>query len=172
MALSFILVIAATLFMWLWSIFNSFTTLRNEAFERFSQFKATQEKKLDMTEQLLGVVKDHMATDKEVLDQISAIRNKTAMGGPAEMGPADKESKALAGKLISIAMSDPAMRSSSMISNIEGSIKDLDSEIVGQKNAYNDMAGRYNTLLETSPSSIIGELMGMRKLGPIDEETS
>ena len=172
MALSVILIVAATLLMWLWSIFNGFTTFRNESIERFGQFKAIQEKKLDMIEQLLGVVKDHMATDKEVLEQISAIRNSIAMAGPAEMGPADKESKALAGKLLSIAMSDPALRSSSMVSNIERSIKDLDPEIAGQKNAYNDMACRFNALLDTSPSSIIGELMGMRKLGLIDPETS
>ena len=170
MVLSVILVVAATLLMWLWSIFNSFVTFRNEAFARFSQIRAIQEKKLNLIEQLLGDVKGHTVSDKDILNQITGLRKIVAMGGPSEIEAADKESTTLAGQLFSIAGSDTALRSSSMVSDIERSLKDLDTGIMGEVSAYNDLARQFNGLLDTSPTGIIGELSGMHKLGLILRE--
>lgn len=168
---SVVLIVAATVLMWLWTVFNSFATFRNEAFIHFSRLKAAQEKKLDMVEQLLGAVKEKTGSDKDILNEINGLRERSAMGGPGEVGRADKESMALAEKLLAMAEPDAALRSSTLVTNMERSIRELNTEIAGEKKEHDDMVRRYNALLVASPSGIIGELAGMHRLELIGTET-
>jgi len=165
-----VMIVAATVLMWLWTVFNSFVTFRNEAFIRLGRIKAAQEKKLDMIEQLLGAVKEKAGSDEEILNEINGLREKSAMGGPGEVGKADKESMALTEKLLSMAGTDPALRSSAMVTSMEQTIKELDTEIACQKKEYDDMVRRYNALMDASPSGVIGELSGMHRLELMDPE--
>jgi len=165
-----ILIIIAVLGMWLVSIFNRFVSLRNASEAELGQIKVALKKRLDMIEQLLGAVKSYAKFEKDTLTQITDLRASVAHGGPAEVNAADKESRSLLGSLFAVAEAYPDLKTSTTVTSLQASIKDMEAEIARQRYTYNNIAQQFNTMMDTIPSNIVGALMGMRKLDYLEFE--
>ncbi len=165
-----ILIVGATLLVWVVSIYNRFVSLRNAAEAELGQIKVAMKKRLDMIEQLLGAVKSYAKFEKETLEKITGLRASVAQGGPAEINAAERESRSILGNLFAVAEAYPNLKTSDTVLSLQGSIKDVEAEIARQRYTYNNIAQQFNTMIDTIPSNIVGALMGMRKIGYLEFE--
>jgi LemA protein len=168
--IAIIVIIFAILVLWFVSIYNRFVSLRNAAEAELGQIKVALKKRLDMIEQLLGAVKSYAKFEKDTLTQITGLRASVAKGGPAEINAVDKESRSLMGSLFAVAEAYPNLKTSDTVVNLQGAVKDVETEIARQRYTYNNIAQQFNTMVDTIPSNIVAGIMGMRKLEYLEFE--
>ena len=158
-----ILVILA-LVLWYVGIYNQFYRYKNAADATLGQIRVAMKKRLDMIEQLLGAVKSYAKFEKEVLEKVTELRASVLKGTPSELATVDKESHALLGTLIATAEAYPDLKTSTTVTSLMNSVKEIEEEIARQRYTYNNIVQQFNTMLDTLPSSIIGRMMGLLKL--------
>jgi LemA protein len=168
--LAAIVIVVAVLLLWFVSIYNRFVSLRNGAEAQLGQIKVALKKRLDMIEQLLGAVKSYAKFEKETLEKITSLRASVAKGGPAEINNAERESRSLVGSLFAVAEAYPDLKTSQTVTNLQGSIREMEAEVARQRYTYNNIAQQFNNMLDTIPSNIVGGLLGMRKMEYLEFE--
>ena len=58
----------------------------------------------------------------------------------------------------------PELKTSETVKDLMNSVKDIEDEIARQRYTFNNISQQFNTMLETIPSNIVGNMIGMKKL--------
>lgn len=146
------------------SIYNRFFALKNSADATLGQIRVALKKRLDMIDQLLGSVKSYAKFEKETLENITKYRASVGNASPEGISEIDRQSAGILGRLIAVAENYPDLKTSTTVTNLMESIKNIEDEIARQRYTYNNIAQQFNTMLDTIPSNIIGKIIGFIKL--------
>ena len=161
--LAIVIVVILALVFWFVGIYNQFYRYRNAADATLGQIRVAMKKRLDMIEQLLGAVKSYAKFEKETLTKITEMRASVLKGTPGELNTVERESRALLGTLIATAEAYPDLKTSTTVTSLMNSVKEIEEEIARQRYTYHNIVQQFNTMLDTLPSSIIGRMMGLLK---------
>lgn len=146
------------------SAYNRFYGLKNSADATLGQIKVALKKRLDMIEQLLEAVKSYAKFERETLEKITSLRTEVAKAGAAALSNIDRESRAILGTVTAVAENYPDLKTSSTVTNLMGSVKDIEDEIARQRYTYNNIVQEFNIMTDTIPSNFIARMIGMSKL--------
>jgi LemA protein len=68
------------------------------------------------------------------------------------------------GRLFAVMENYPDLKTSQTVKDLMGSIKGLEDEIARHRYTFNNISQQFNTMLQTIPSNIVGNMIGMVKL--------
>jgi LemA protein len=155
---------------WFVSIYNRFYRLRNSSEATLGQIRVAMKKRLDMIGQLLGAVKSYAAFEKETLEKVTAMRSSVGSAGPGDLNEMEAQSRSILGRLFAVMENYPDLKTSGTVTDLMNGIKGVEDEIARQRYTYNNISQQFNTMLETIPSNIVGNLIGMQKLEYLEFE--
>jgi LemA protein len=162
--LGVVALVIIVLILWAVGIYNRFVSLRNSSEATLGQIRVAMKKRLDMIDQLLGAVKSYAKFEKETFEKVTAMRASVATASPGDLNKVEAESRSIFGRLLAVAENYPDLKTSTTVTSLMDSIKNIEDEIARQRYTYNNISQEYNTMIDTIPSNFIGKLMGLIKL--------
>ena len=162
--LGVIAVVIIALILWIISIYNRFVSLKNSSEATLGQIRVAMKKRLDMIDQLLGSVKSYAKFEKETLEKVTAMRASVATASPGDLNKVEAESRSIFGRLLAVAENYPDLKTSTTVTSMMSSIKDLEDEIARQRYTYNNISQEFNTMMDTIPSNFVAKMMHLVKL--------
>ena len=159
-----LVLLAIVIVLWFVSIYNKYYRLKNASEATLGQIKVAMKKRLDMIDQLLGSVKSYAEFEKSTLESVTKMRASVGSAGPGDLNAIEAGSRSVLGRLFAVMENYPDLKTSQTVKDLMGSIKGLEDEIARHRYTFNNISQQFNTMLQTIPSNIVGNMIGMIKL--------
>ncbi len=153
----------AVLVLWIILTYNRFVALRNMLREAWSGIDVQLKRRHDLIPNLVETVKGYASHEKKLMEEITALRGR-CMGAEGTGAKADAENALSLGlrKLIAVAEAYPQLRASENFSGLQNSLSEIEDQLQLARRYYNGTARDFNILLESFPSSLIGNKFGFQ----------
>jgi len=159
-----LLLLVIGIILWFVSVYNRYYRLKNASEATLGQIKVAMKKRLDMIDQLLGSVKSYADFEKSTLESVTKMRASVGSAGAGDLNAIEAESRSVLGRLFAVMENYPDLKTSQTVKDLMGSIKGLEDEIARHRYTFNNISQQFNTMLQTIPSNIVGNMIGMMKL--------
>lgn len=147
--------------LWLVLSYNKLVRLRNEADQAFSSIEVQLKRRADLVPNLVESVKAYAQHESAVFEQVTKARAATyAAAGPVELAAADVMMQGAIGGLFGIAEAYPDLKAVETFKQLQAELSDTEDKIAAARRYYNAVVQRYNTRLQTLPTSLIAGAMG------------
>ena len=167
-------IIPLFLIIYIISIYNSLIIQRNKVKEAFSGIDVQLKKRYDLIPNLVRTVKQYMEHEKEVLTEVTRLRNK-AVNENLSSQEEFNINELLSQKLVSINMvveNYPELKADESFEHLQRSLNEIESQLSAARRAYNANVRKYNNLIETFPSRIIANKKGFTKFDYFETDKS
>ena len=164
-----LVVIFLGLVFYLITTYNRFQTLKNGAQATLGQVQVALKKRLDMISQLVDSVKSYAKFEKETLEKITELRSSVLKPQNAEgINRIEREVRGILGNLLLTVENYPELKTSEIVKELTGSIKNVESELARHRYTYNNIIQEFNTMLDTFPSNMVGAMFNFAKMEYLD----
>lgn len=157
----FILVIAAAILFYLWSIYNKFVTIKTRISASVQEIGNQLKRQADLIPNLVESVKGYLEHEKTVFDKITGARK--AVVGALEGGDAAKLVEAGArlqqalAPIRAVFESTPQLQAAGPTVKLMDELRDTADKLMYSRRALIDLTADYNIMLVTFPSNLIGK---------------
>ena len=145
--------------------YNSLVRLRNKVRQSKSVIDVYLKQRFDLIPNLVECVKGYSKYEKEVLENIVALRNQynqKSSENNANLKEASDLNNSL-NKLIAISESYPELKANEQYLNLQKNLTKMESQLQAARRIYNNDVTIYNTKIDSVPSNIIANLYGFKK---------
>jgi LemA protein len=137
------------------SQFNGLVALRRQTGNAFAQIDVQLKRRYDLIPNLVETVKGYMKHEQETLERVIQARNRAiSAGSVGEKAAAEGQLTQAVNGIFALAESYPELRSNENMLSLQEELKSTENKIAFARQYYNDIVTRYNTALETFPSSL------------------
>jgi LemA protein len=163
MIISVIIVIAIIALIALWAMqsYNSLVRLKNIVQEAWSGIDVQLKRRYDLVPNLVKVVKQYSVHEKEVLENVTKMRNMSAnTQGVEKKAAAEAGLTGALKSLFAVAENYPNLKANENFLKLQDELSRLEEEIQLARRYYNGAARNYNITVESFPSRIIAGAFG------------
>jgi LemA protein len=138
---------------WTISTYNRFIKYRNRIEEAWAGIDVALKRRFNLIPNLIRSVQGYEAHEAEVLREVSG--QSTGTGDvPERMAEESRVSRSLH-NLLALAEDYPDLKASQNFLNLQNNLNDVEQDIQQARGRFNAAVGKYNTLVESFPSSFI-----------------
>ncbi|WP_457600240.1 LemA family protein [Hydrogenivirga sp.] len=153
------------------STYNRFQALKNGAQATLGQVQVALKKRLDMISQLVDSVKSYAKFEKDTLAKVTELRSSVLKPPtPSELGKIERESRSLLGNLLLTVEAYPELKTSEIVKELTGSIREIEDELARHRYTYNNIVQEFNTKTDTFPSNLVAKSFGFSKMEYLEFE--
>ena len=117
-----------------------------------------------MLPNLVAAVRDVMAYEQAVLEEVTRLRNAYDPDRPVpEQGDLSTETSRAVRSLLAVVEAYPTLRADANVLSLQAEIERLESLIADRRELYNDQVYRYNTRIAQFPGVVLAGLFGWRR---------
>ena len=153
--------------------YNSFISLNNRVTNAWAQINVQLKKRSDLIPTLVNIVKGYSKYEKKTLKEITSLRtnidNSKSISKKYEL---NKKINKIVERFLIIAENYPKLQANKNFLMLQEELSDVESKIAFTRQFYNDVVYKFNTKLNSFPSSIIGKIMKLKDKESFDEKTS
>ncbi|WP_321285822.1 LemA family protein [uncultured Sunxiuqinia sp.] len=140
---------------------NRIIAKKNTALQAFGSVEIYLKKRFDLVPNLVALIKQYMAHEKEILLKATELRSKIEnTGNSEEKINASNEFSSLISQLNLNVENYPNLKADSQFLNLHHQLTDLEDYISASRRAYNASVTSYNNIIQMFPANIIA---GIRK---------
>lgn len=146
------------------SNYNNLVQLRNSTDEGFSTMEVYLKKRYDMIPNLVEIVKQYAAHERQTFEKVTQARN-LAMNAGTVQERAQNEN-ILSGTLKSLfAVSEnyPELKADSSFINLQNQLVIVENDISQSRKYYNGVVKAMNNAVDMFPSNIFAQVFGFKK---------
>ncbi len=139
-------------------IYNGLVRRRNQKDNAWSQIDVQLKRRHDLIPRLVETVKGYMHHERETLEAVTKARTDavSAQGkGPAAMGMMENLLTAALGQLLVLVENYPDLKANQNFLALQEELVSTENRIGFARQAYNDVATRYNNARETFPANLV-----------------
>ena len=139
-------------------IYNSLVKNRQMVREGWSGISVQLQRRSDLIPNLLETVKGYMGHEKEVLENVTALRARAQAVGdehPAERAGVESLLGAALGRLIAVAENYPDLKASANFIEFQDALEETEDKLQLARRYYNGAVRNFNTQVEQFPSNLI-----------------
>ncbi|MFK7791176.1 MAG: LemA family protein [Devosiaceae bacterium] len=139
-------------------IYNSLVKNRQMVREGWSGISVQLQRRSDLIPNLLETVKGYMGHEKEVLENVTALRARAQAIGddhPAERAGVESLLGAALGKLIAVAEAYPDLKASTNFIEFQQALEETEDKLQLARRYYNGSVRNFNTQVEQFPSNLV-----------------
>jgi LemA protein len=167
-----ILVILATVAIWITSIFNNLVSLRNRYKNAFAQIEVQLKRRYDLIPNLIETAKGYMKHEKETLEAVINARNAAAKGlasvaadpgNPTAIAELTGAESALSGSLGKFSMlmeAYPDLKANENMMQLSEELTSTENKVSFARQAFNDQVMAYNTAKQSFPAVFFAGMFG------------
>jgi len=146
---------------WLISTYNRFIKYRNMIEENWSGIDVALKRRFNLIPNLIRTTRGYSRHESEVLTDIA--KSRTAAGTIASREEEESQiSRSLSG-IFALAEAYPDLKASANFLALQASLDEIEEEIQQARNRYNFSIRKFNTLVESFPSSLIARKFGFSR---------
>jgi LemA protein len=143
--------------------YNAVIGLRNRADKAWANVEVALRQRHDQLPNLVTAVRDVMAFEQEVLEEVTRQRARWRPDDPVpEQGAVSGETSRAVRSLFAVMERYPDIRSAENVLRLQAEIERLEEQIADRRELYNDQVFRYNTAIATLPMLLLAPLFGWR----------
>lgn len=147
-------------------VYNSLVKNRQMVREGWSGISVQLQRRSDLIPNLLETVKGYMGHEKEVLENVTALRARAQAIGddhPAERAGVESLLGAALGKLIAVAEAYPDLKASANFMEFQEALEETEDKLQLARRYYNGSVRNFNTQVEQFPSNLIAGQFGFHQ---------
>ncbi len=144
--------------------YNRLVTERLRVQTQWSQIDVVLKQRFDLIPNLVETVKGYAAHEKQTLQAVLDARSGyLSASGPDGQMQASAELSGAMGRLTAVAEAYPELKANQNFLQLQQQVTALEEKLADYRQFYNDTVLRYNTLLQTVPTSLIAGLFQFRQ---------
>lgn len=168
-----VLAVIALIFIWGFGQYNNLVSQEETVESAWSQVENQYQRRLDLVPNLVNTVKGYAAHEQNTLTQVIEARSKatslqfnlddlSAENMKAFENAQSELSNAL-GRLIAISESYPELKANENFLKLQDQLEGTENRITVARNAFNEAARNYNTMVRRFPANIVASICGFDK---------
>jgi LemA protein len=143
--------------------YNEVVALRNRIDKAWGNVEVALRQRHDQLPALVDAVRDVMAFEQDVLEEVARQRARYAPEAPvAEQGAVSAATTTAVRSLFAVVEQYPRVRSQENVLRLQGEIERLEGQLADRRELYNDQVYRYNTTIGQVPAVVLAALLGWR----------
>jgi LemA protein len=140
-------------------LYNGLVALRNKVEAAWAQIDVQLTRRFELIPNLVETVKGYAAHEKETLDAVISARNMAqSASGPAEAAAADNVLTGALKSVFALAEAYPDLKANQNFLNLQETLTATEDKIAYSRQFYNDTVNRYNTKIQSVPSSLVANM--------------
>jgi LemA protein len=146
-------------------MYNSLVRSKNDVENAFGGMDVQLKMRYDLIPNLVSTVKQYANHEKEILENITALRAKATSGNLSndEKVALDNQiSKSIGGIMVAVE-NYPDLKASENFLNLQRSLNEVESQISASRRTYNSSVTDYNNAVETFPKNMLAGMMGYKR---------
>ena len=144
---------------WVWMVYNSLITLRQQVRQGWSLIEVQLQRRHDLIPRLVTSVTALSSHEREVQTALAALRQQAMATAPGLAGP---DHNGLSGTLRAVAEKYPALTAQPEFAALQRELISTEQRIALARTYYNDLVTHYATRLERVPDRWVGRLGGLQ----------
>jgi LemA protein len=142
---------------WFIATYNRFVRLRQHLKESWSDIDVELKRRYELIPNLVATVKGYATHEKEILEQVTELRNRAAANRGSAASQAVDESALMLGvrKLFAVVEAYPNLKASANFMSLQEQLGETEDRIAAARRFFNGNVRDMNTLRESFPSSIV-----------------
>lgn len=147
-------------------IYNALVKSRQMVREGWSGISVQLQRRSDLIPNLLETVKGYTGHEKEVLENVTALRARAQAVGddhPAERAGVESLLGAALGKLIAVAEAYPDLKASTNFQEFQEALEETEDKLQLARRYYNGAVRGFNTQVEQFPSNLVANNFGFQQ---------
>lgn len=164
--LAFILIVglpaflAVALVVWAVSLYNQLVGLKQSVARSWSDIDVLLKRRHDEIMKLVDVVKGYAQFEQATLQKVIQARSAAVDApGVTEKSKAEGELSGLLRQLFALSESYPDLKANASFSQLQKQISEIETQIMQQRESFNQTATVYNTKIQQIPDVIVARLM-------------
>ena len=156
--------ITIVLLIYIFVLYNSFVKLDNKVNEAFSTMDVYLKKRWDLIPNIVEVVKGYSKHEKNTLEELVSLRNKTYdnMSNNEKIKTNESISNDIS-KIMVLAESYPELKASENFINLSKNLTKVEDEIANSRKYYNAVVRMFNNKVSMFPSNICAKIFGYKE---------
>ena len=146
------LIILALIAFWCIRTVNDFKKKEIRVQEGLSGIEVALTKRYDMLTKMLDTAKGYMGHESELFTKVIELRHGMSI---AEMNDAQRQMDTLSVRFFAVAENYPELRSSSVLAELQRSIRDAEEHLQAARRLYNSNVAVYNTAIAMFPAKLL-----------------
>jgi len=145
-------------------LYNKLIQAKNAVENSYFSMDVMLKKRYELIPQLVDTVKGYMHHEKDVLVQLTAMRQLVVSGNlptNEKVEIDNKISKTLQGIFISFE-NYPQLKASENFLKLQGAINETEEQLAASRRFYNASVNEYHNKIEMFPSNIVASWMGLK----------
>jgi len=159
----FVLFVAAIVgvLMWFIGIYNGLVMLRNNIDKAWSNIDVLLRQRHDELPKLIDTCKGYMKHESGVFEKIAELRTRVMNSSSvSDKAQADNMLTGALKSLFAVAENYPELKANTNFQQIQARISQIETDIAGRRDVFNDQTNNYNIRIEVIPDSFIARLLG------------
>ena len=144
------------------SKYNKMIKLINRVRKAKANIEVVLNKRFDLIPNLVECVKSYSKHEKSTLEDVTALRTKYQKSNSLSISEAEKMNNELTKYLVTIE-NYPELKANENFLSLQRELRNVEDELSGVRNFYNNEVTRYNTCIEQVPTNIIADIFGFKK---------
>ncbi len=158
-----VIAVAAVVF-YIVAIYNRLISLKNRAAEGWSDIDVQLKRRYDLIPNLVATVKGYAKHEEGVFAKVTEARTRAMNAeGVQAKGEAENMLTGALKSLFAVAEAYPDLKASVNFSKLQDELSDTENKIQAARRFYNGLVRDLNTMLESFPSNIVGNLFKFEK---------
>lgn len=156
--------IIIVLLIYIFVLYNSFVKLDNKVNEAFSTMDVYLKKRWDLIPNIVEVVKGYSKHEKNTLEELVSLRNKTYdnMSNNEKIKTNESISNDIS-RIMVLAESYPELKASENFINLSKNLTKVEDEIANSRKYYNAVVRMFNNKVSMFPSNICAKIFGYKE---------
>ena len=146
-------------------MYNGLVGKRNQVGNVFASLDAMLKKRWDLVPNLTAAVKGYMQHERQVLEQVTALRAKVRpeTGGMDEKVTFDNQVSKAIGQVFLAVEAYPQLKASDNFLHLQRTLVEMEEQISAARRAFNASVTDYNNAVEMFPTNIMASLFGFQR---------
>ncbi len=142
---------------WAAATFNRMTRLRQHIRESWSDIDVELRRRYELIPNLVETVKGYAKHEREVLEEVTALRNKAAASRGSAASQATDETALMLGlrKLFAVVEAYPQLKADTNFLALQKELSNTEDRIAAARRFYNGNVREMNQLCQTVPTNLI-----------------
>jgi LemA protein len=137
-------------------MYNGLVQLRNRIENAWAQIDVQLKRRYDLIPNLVETVKGYASHERETLEAVTQARNMAVNAqGPQQTAQAENVLSGALKSLFAVSEAYPDLKANQNFLNLQEELTGTEGKVAYARQFYNDTVLRYNTKIQTFPSSVL-----------------
>jgi LemA protein len=155
-------------------MYNTLVRRRIDSDNAWSQIDVQLKRRYDLIPNLVETVKGYATHERETLEAVTRARNMAVSAeGPAQTAQAENMLTGALKSLFAVSEAYPDLKANENFLNLQEELSGTEGKIAYARQFYNDTVLRYNTKIQSFPSSVLAGMFNFseREYFEADDES-